>query len=187
MYTFVAPGDSMFSLVVFYLSPVNLWPTQFMWTSVEKHDMRCLYVMTNGAPRWSQVESGSLVPVCSVLHCTWWPNPSRQPGQGHALSLGPVLPTPHASWPSPHLKRCHREQPCSSTLASFHPVPPSKIPDIPAISGAMFIWQNECSGGREVGRGVADEQAVLRKSLTHKQLGLHWKVNMYRRGVWGQW
>lgn len=149
--------------------------------------MRCLYVMTNGAPRWSQVESGSLVPVCSVLHCTWWPNPSRQPGQGHALSLGPVLPTPHASWPSPHLKRCHREQPCSSTLASFHPVPPSKIPDIPAISGAMFIWQNECSGGRGGGRGVADEQAVLRKSLTHKQLGLHWKVNMYRRGVWGQW
>lgn len=50
----------------------------------------------------------------------------------------------------------------------FPPCPPSKIPDIPAISGAMFIWQNKCSGGREEGRGTSKlywKRASLTNSL----------------------
>lgn len=86
-------------------------------------------------------------------------------------SRPPLWILARASYPSP--PRCHRKQPCSGRLL-LSTRTPSKIPAIPAISGAMFIWQEE----RACGVGWGGEK---RASLTNS---LGWlRVNMCRRGV----
>lgn len=83
-------------------------------------------------------ETGSLLPVWIIMMV-----PVNHPRQGRALPSG-----------SP-LSRVRLRPPLTSKVlqraALFWPSPPfhqepSKIPDIPAISGAMFIWQEEGLG-----------------------------------------
>lgn len=80
--------------------------------------------------------------------------PNNQSSQGGSLPIW--IPRKPATSPSPHLQGV-----TESSLVPGHAPPfhwePSKIPDIPAISGAMFIWQRK--------GGCARKKAPVTNSL----------------------
>lgn len=115
---------------------------------------------------WGRGKLGQLYQLLSRYESRWWCPPTTQ---------GRVASSP---WIPPHSCIFHLlTSMVAQRRALFYPAAPfqrdpSKIPDIPAISGAMFIWQKE--GLRWVGR----RGGAKKKDLTHKQFGLHWRVNM---------
>lgn len=82
-----------------------------------------------------------------VVYCTWCPTHPANQGKVTPSPRDPFFQLPMRPDPPLILKGVTESSlvPASCFFPPSHP--PSKIPDIPAISGAMFTWQNECSGG----------------------------------------
>lgn len=90
-----------------------------------------------------------------------------------ARSRSPLWISPDCFFALPLLPRCHIENPCSSTLPLS--IRPLKNPRYPCNFRCNVYLAEWGIGGGGVRR------AEMKKSLTHKQFGLHWRVNMYKR------